>query len=224
MEVSWNGGTPKSSILIYFSTINHPFGGYLHLWKPPHVLRLVMVQFHTEIQLPASSQALLNGLMFSRSYKEATKETHRLRWGFLIFWFSRSHSQMADSACTKYAPTVMNILTYVKQVRIWCWIWLHFFSPYGVDCLVKSLLLRFYPTWLKKPCGSSARESDPRNPRSEVEPWGNTTQMAGETAMIWVAKIIKDRVYHQQNMEIYGDITIIIYNQLYIYILCVADV
>jgi hypothetical protein len=44
-----------------------------------------MVQFHTEIQLPASSQALLNGLMFSRSYKEATKETHRLRWGFLIF-------------------------------------------------------------------------------------------------------------------------------------------
>jgi hypothetical protein len=27
MEVSWHGGTPKSSILIEFSTINHPFWG-----------------------------------------------------------------------------------------------------------------------------------------------------------------------------------------------------
>ena len=27
MEVSWNGGTPKSSILIGFSIANHPFGG-----------------------------------------------------------------------------------------------------------------------------------------------------------------------------------------------------
>ena len=28
MEVSWNGDTPKSSMLIDFSTINHPFLGY----------------------------------------------------------------------------------------------------------------------------------------------------------------------------------------------------
>ena len=35
-EVSWNGGTSKSSILKkIFSLINHPFFGYLHLWKPP---------------------------------------------------------------------------------------------------------------------------------------------------------------------------------------------
>ena len=27
MEVSWNGGTPKSSIIVGFSLTNHPFGG-----------------------------------------------------------------------------------------------------------------------------------------------------------------------------------------------------
>ena len=56
MEVSWNGGIPRSSILIGFSLLNQPFWGYpeiIHLvefsilnhpamgvppwlWKPPH--------------------------------------------------------------------------------------------------------------------------------------------------------------------------------------------
>jgi hypothetical protein len=39
MEVSWNGGTPKSSILIGFSIINHPaIGVPPWQWKPPYVL------------------------------------------------------------------------------------------------------------------------------------------------------------------------------------------
>ena len=36
MGVSVNGGTPKSSILIGFSIINHPFWGTPNFWKPPY--------------------------------------------------------------------------------------------------------------------------------------------------------------------------------------------
>ena len=36
MGVSVNGGTPKSSILIGVSIINHPFGGTPNFWKPPN--------------------------------------------------------------------------------------------------------------------------------------------------------------------------------------------
>ena len=37
MGVSLNGGTPKSSILIGFSIINHPFWGFhLYFWKHPY--------------------------------------------------------------------------------------------------------------------------------------------------------------------------------------------
>ena len=37
MEVSWNGGTPKSSILMGLSVINHPFWGNL-LYGNPHII------------------------------------------------------------------------------------------------------------------------------------------------------------------------------------------
>ena len=37
MDVSENNGTPKSSILIWFSIINHPFLGYPYFWKHPDV-------------------------------------------------------------------------------------------------------------------------------------------------------------------------------------------
>ena len=36
MDVSKNGGTPISSILIGFSIINHPFWGYPYFWKHPY--------------------------------------------------------------------------------------------------------------------------------------------------------------------------------------------
>ena len=35
MGVSQINGTPKSSILIGFSIINHPFWGYPYFWKHP---------------------------------------------------------------------------------------------------------------------------------------------------------------------------------------------
>jgi len=37
MGVSKNRGTPKLSILMGFSAINHPFLGTPHLWKPPYL-------------------------------------------------------------------------------------------------------------------------------------------------------------------------------------------
>ena len=36
MDVSKNSGTPKSSILIGFSMINHPFWGTPNFWKHPY--------------------------------------------------------------------------------------------------------------------------------------------------------------------------------------------
>ena len=37
IEVSWNGGTSKSSILNGFSVVNHPFIGIFHWWTPPYL-------------------------------------------------------------------------------------------------------------------------------------------------------------------------------------------
>jgi hypothetical protein len=38
MEVSWNRGTPKSSIFVGFSILNQPFLGIPHLWKHQYIL------------------------------------------------------------------------------------------------------------------------------------------------------------------------------------------
>ena len=40
LGVSENSGTPKSSMLIGFSIINHPFWGYPYFWKPPFACEL----------------------------------------------------------------------------------------------------------------------------------------------------------------------------------------
>ena len=37
VDVSENSGTPKSSILIGFSIINHPFWGTPYFWKHPYI-------------------------------------------------------------------------------------------------------------------------------------------------------------------------------------------
>ena len=43
MGVSENSGTPKSSILIGISIINHPFWGYHYFWKHPYLQKDVLV-------------------------------------------------------------------------------------------------------------------------------------------------------------------------------------
>ena len=48
MDVSENCGTPKSSILVGFSIINHPFwGAHPYFWKHPYIIpRDVACKFH----------------------------------------------------------------------------------------------------------------------------------------------------------------------------------
>ena len=45
MDVSKNSGTPKSSILIGFSIINHPFWGYPYFWKHPYNEPLITASY-----------------------------------------------------------------------------------------------------------------------------------------------------------------------------------
>ena len=48
MDVSLNGGTPKSSILIRFSITNHPFWGFSHyFWKHPYWKKSNGLLFHS---------------------------------------------------------------------------------------------------------------------------------------------------------------------------------
>ena len=56
MGVSLNGGTPKSSILIGFSVINHPILGYPYFWKHPYVLWV-----REKKQVPIENTAIFYG-------------------------------------------------------------------------------------------------------------------------------------------------------------------
>ena len=58
MGVSENSGTPKSSILIGFSIMNHPFWGFSpYFWKPPHgVVRFMPPRFSPFSRKPVLDQ------------------------------------------------------------------------------------------------------------------------------------------------------------------------
>ena len=45
LVASWNRGTHKSSVLMVFSTINHPYWGYPYLWKPPFAIIRTQLSF-----------------------------------------------------------------------------------------------------------------------------------------------------------------------------------
>ena len=49
MDVSLNGGTPKSSILIGFSIINHPFWGTPTFWKHPYIQDAWRIPWQTSV-------------------------------------------------------------------------------------------------------------------------------------------------------------------------------
>ena len=54
MGVSKNSGTPKSSILIGFSSINHPFWGTPNFWKHPYGFYTLYCHDHSRDQIKAS--------------------------------------------------------------------------------------------------------------------------------------------------------------------------
>ena len=69
MDVSENSGTPKSSILMGFSTINHPFWGTPIFWKHPYVdiqpifdLQKLLISCLSKKQVGGSVSADVNGV------------------------------------------------------------------------------------------------------------------------------------------------------------------
>ena len=144
-------------------------------------------------------------------------------WSFDFLEATQPNGGQCLHKICPYSPRkAIHILKYFKQVRIWCWIWLHF-SLYGVDYLVKSVLLRFlnmtknrmhraHHPWLKCPGEFSPRSA------IQVEPWGNTNGWGSQ----WFGSLSDNQRLGLSSAKP-GDIRIIIYNQLYIYI-CVADV
>ena len=57
MGVSENSGTPKSSILIRFSIINHLFLGYPYFWTHPYIYIYHCVLTMTCLSLPPGSHS-----------------------------------------------------------------------------------------------------------------------------------------------------------------------
>jgi len=97
---------------------------------------------------------------------------------------------MADSACTKYAPTVPERQLIFKNILTRYGFGVEYgfiFSPYGVDYLVKSVLLRFlnmtknrihrahhpWNPWLKCPGEFSPRSAARWSHRGNTNGWGS---------------------------------------------------
>ena len=82
MEVSWNGGTSKSSILIGWSILNHPFYG--DLWGSPHIWRsgghilLAKVYWMRVLQLGNGKDASFSAVRPPRT----SRENPRRKWRF----------------------------------------------------------------------------------------------------------------------------------------------
>ena len=113
MVVSWNRGTPKSSILMGFSLVNQPFSGSSNFWKPPYgsmittprLLHLFMSgwsrwKIHGSFPGPKpSSITRMNGSTTSSAN----------RWMLLLNVFSESSH---DNGWSRISPTLWLILAY----------------------------------------------------------------------------------------------------------------
>ena len=78
MDVSENSGIPKSSILIVFSSINHPFWGYPYFWKHPH---------HIPSHPATSGPPLISRLtLWHFSVLAASLVSHLVATGFVHCW------------------------------------------------------------------------------------------------------------------------------------------
>ena len=156
----------------------------------------------------ASSQALLNGFMFSRSYKEATKKTHRLRGASWSFDFLEATlpkgGQCLHNICTVPERQLifqtgkdlgLNMIEYGLYYffPVWFWwlydicIYIYIYNLY----LVQSLLLSFFnqhdsttcspscPPWLKCPGERSGARSARVSGGAMERSWGKDHQRIG---------------------------------------------
>ena len=85
MDVSENSGIPKSSILIGFSIINHPFWGYPYVWKHPYLkLRLNGVKYDGYTPLEESSFSPPDAGSQVTVVTSLSNETRVPRWLFRV--------------------------------------------------------------------------------------------------------------------------------------------
>ena len=120
MQVSWNRGTPKSSILIGLSIINHPFGDPPFL-EPPISIHLIVqkkIQNHLLALEPWSSCS---------SHKQYTRWCPRF-----VNWF------ITPSKCRSTIDAIVRQLSYwVHQLKHQCTI-----NPiFLAICLLGSILI-----------------------------------------------------------------------------------
>ena len=74
MDVSENSGTPKSSISIGFSIINHPFWGTPNFWKNPYPFEIKNKSKYPSLPIP--------GLPFCEKPGIAGEEVEQLNENF----------------------------------------------------------------------------------------------------------------------------------------------
>ena len=90
MGVSKNNGTPKSSIFIGFSIINHPFWGVSpYFWKHPYDVRGKNMGKKTvpnKQQKTAPSRFPLDPPLSDAGLEQATVWSHQRWWAMVVVW------------------------------------------------------------------------------------------------------------------------------------------
>ena len=98
MKVSWNRGTPKSSILVGFSLINHPAIGY-SMYGTPH-----MMFFSGPQELPLYAEPKKHGLKWSGwsvvgcGYPDPSRATETWKAKCYVFYLQQGFSHCFDAS------------------------------------------------------------------------------------------------------------------------------
>ena len=170
MDVSENRGTPKSSILIGISIINHPFWGYPYFWKHPYLyFWLVLLDFFFRCLslfcplLPLRCQALC--LTHRIHCLESIKRN--------IFWGTAQGFWGIHRLIYVYIYIHIYIYIYIYNFMSFCWIFnfVVFFLSFLArrkSSVVKTLDALLLVTWLcSRRCASLASISASTLERSE---------------------------------------------------------
>ena len=105
MGVSWNGGTPKSSILMGLSIINHPFGGTT-IYGNPYILQgKNTLLFPVDLAWNQSIDIWIADFMMKLYHKQfpwgGDQRCHCIdRWSYKLSWPIRY--QLPDLLCLQW--------------------------------------------------------------------------------------------------------------------------
>ena len=151
--VSWNGDTPKSSILIRLSTINQPFWGTPHLWKPTY--GDVNNAFHVDTEFVTGAPLLIfRQKEVHTAEKPASGVPEKTAWesGCEALNISTGMVSLFNKCVYEHclASLVFGIWKCVIPVTAWgqiwpqCWHCWHWTAPIAFDCFP-----RVEKTWKK---------------------------------------------------------------------------